>query len=166
MIVLKNGKKAFQEEIEMIINRLDEVEECMVFGMPDKKDKSNIKLSVKVVYNKEVVKEKYPDVDEKELEKIIWEKIKEINKTLPTYKYIKHMILTDKELIKTTLNMSLDNPGRIIDNYLFKNLYGLDDIEIRINKYSNVTKEEIINFAKKVKLNTILCVRDGENEKN
>ena len=102
MIVLKNGKKAFPEEIEMIINRLDEVEECMVFGMPDKKDKSNIKLSVKVVYNKEVVKEKYPDVDEKELEKIIWEKIKEINKTLPTYKYIKHMILTDKELIKTT----------------------------------------------------------------
>ena len=102
MIVLKNGKKAFPEEIEMIINRLDEVEECMVFGMPDKKDKSNIKLSVKVVYNKEVVKEKYPDADEKEIEKIIWEKIKEINKTLPTYKYIKHMILTDKELIKTT----------------------------------------------------------------
>lgn len=102
MIVLKNGKKAFPEEIEMIINRLDEVEECMVFGMPDKKDKSNIKLSVKVVYNKEVVKEKYPDADEKELEKLIWEKIKEINKTLPTYKYIKHMILTDKELIKTT----------------------------------------------------------------
>ena len=102
MIVLKNGKKAFPEEIEMIINRLDEVEECMVFGMPDKNDKSNIKLSVKVVYNKEVVKEKYPDADEKELEKIIWEKIKEINKTLPTYKYIKNMILTDKELIKTT----------------------------------------------------------------
>ena len=102
MIVLKNGKKAFPEEIEMMINRLDEVEECMVFGMPDKKDKSNIKLSVKVVYNKEIVKEKYPNADERQLEKIIWEKIKEINKTLPTYKYIKHMILTDKELIKTT----------------------------------------------------------------
>ena len=28
--------------------------------------------------------------------------VEEINKTLPTYKYIKHMILTDKELIKTT----------------------------------------------------------------
>ena len=102
MIVLKNGKKVFPEEIEMIINRLDEVEECMVYGMPDKRDKSNIKLSVKVVYNKEVVEEKYANLDEKELEKIIWDKIKQINKTLPTYKYIKHMILTDKELIKTT----------------------------------------------------------------
>jgi len=71
-----------------------------------------------------------------------------------------------KEIIKTTLNMSLDNPGRIIDNYIFKNLYGLDDIEVRIKMYNGVSKEEIINFAKKVKLNTILCVRDGENEKN
>jgi len=71
-----------------------------------------------------------------------------------------------KQLITTTLNMSLDNPGRIIDNYLFKNLYGLDDIEERIKLYNGVTKEEIINFAKKVKLNTILCVRDGENEKD
>ncbi len=102
MIVLKNGKKVFPEEIELIINRLEEVEECMVFGMPDKKDRNNIKLSIKVVYNKEFVNEKYPDADEKEVEKIIWEKIKKINKTLPTYKYIKQLILTDKELIKTT----------------------------------------------------------------
>ena len=30
------------------------------------------------------------------------EKVKEINKTFPPYKYIKNMILTDEELIKTT----------------------------------------------------------------
>lgn len=102
MIVLKNGKKVFPEEIEMMINRLEEVEECMVFGMPDKRDKTNIKLAVKVVYNKEFVEEKYSGLDEEKLEKIIWDKIKEINKTFPPYKYIKHMILTDKELIKTT----------------------------------------------------------------
>ena len=102
MIVLKNGKKVFPEEIEVLINRLDEVEECMVFGMPDEKDKNDVKLSVKVVYNKEFVEEKYSKISKEELEKIIWEKIKEINKTFPPYKYIKNMILTDKELIKTT----------------------------------------------------------------
>ena len=102
MIVLKNGKKVFPEEIEVLINRLDEVEECMVFGMPDEKDKNDVKLSVKVVYNKEYVEEKYSKISKEELEKIIWEKIKEINKTFPPYKYIKNMILTDKELIKTT----------------------------------------------------------------
>ena len=71
-----------------------------------------------------------------------------------------------KELLVTTLNMSLDVPGRIVDNYVFKNLYGLDDLNTRIEKYKNVTKKEIINFAKKIRINTILCLRDGENGKN
>ena len=102
MIVLKNGKKVFPEELETLINRLELVKECIVYGIPDKKDKNDIKLSVKVVYDKEKVKEKYPNISEEELEKIIWKQIKDINKTFPPYKYIKNMILTDKELIKTT----------------------------------------------------------------
>ena len=32
--------------------------------------------------------------------------------------------------------------------------------------YSKIRKKDILNFSKKVKMNTILCVRDGENEKN
>ena len=102
MIVLKNGKKVFPEELEVLVNRINIVEECMVFGMPDKEDKNDVTLSVKVVYNKEAAKEKYPDANEEELRKIIWEQIKEINKTFPPYKYIKNLILTDEELIKTT----------------------------------------------------------------
>ncbi len=102
MIVLKNGKKVFPEEIETIINRLDLVEECMVYGIPDKNDKNDIKLSVKVVYSKEKVEEQYPNASREEIENIIWQQIKDINKTFPPYKYIKNMIITDKELIKTT----------------------------------------------------------------
>lgn len=71
-----------------------------------------------------------------------------------------------KKLITTTITMSEDVPGRIVDNYLYKNLYGLDDIEVRLKNYNNITKKDIIDFAKKVKINTILCIRDGENEKN
>ena len=102
MIVLKNGKKVFPEELEVLINRINLVEECMVFGLPDQEDNNDVKLSVKVVYNKELAKEKNLDKDEEELKKVIWEQIKEINKTFPPYKYIKNMILTDEELIKTT----------------------------------------------------------------
>ena len=102
MIVLKNGKKVFPDELETLINRLEEVSECIVYGMPDQKDKNDIKLSVKIVYDKEVVNEKYPNSSQEELEDVIWQKIKEINKTFPPYKYIKNMILTDQELIKTT----------------------------------------------------------------
>ena len=71
-----------------------------------------------------------------------------------------------KELLVTMLNMTMDSPGRIIDNLVFKNLFGLEDLNIRIEKYKNVTKKDIIDFAKKVSINSILYLRDGENEKN
>ena len=102
MIVLKNGKKVFPEELELLINRLDLVEECMVFGLPDENDQNDVKLSVKVVYSKEVAEEKYSGKSEDELYKIIWDEIKEINTTFPRYKHIQNMILSSEELIKTT----------------------------------------------------------------
>ncbi len=103
MIVLKNGKKIFPEEIETLVNRIDLVEECIVFGMPDEKDKNDLKLSVKVVYNKDEVKAKHGDILEEEIKNIIWDRIKnEVNTTVPRYKHITNMILTNKELIKTT----------------------------------------------------------------
>ena len=102
MIVLKNGKKVFPEELETVINRLAIVKESMVFGMPTNVDKNDLKLSVKVVYDAEKTKEKYGEILEEEVHKIIWEEIKKINKTLPPYKYIKNLILTQDELVKTT----------------------------------------------------------------
>lgn len=102
MIVLKNGKKVFPEELETLVNRLELVEESMVFGMPNEKDKNDVMLSVKIVYNAEVAKAKYADKTEKELYDIIWNQIKELNKTFPRYKHIQKMILTNEELIKTT----------------------------------------------------------------
>ncbi len=102
MIVLRNGKKVFPEELELLVNRLELVEESMVFGMPSKEDKNDVKVSVKISYNKEIVKEKYKDKSEEELYQIIWEQIKELNKSFPRYKHIQNMILTSEELIKTT----------------------------------------------------------------
>lgn len=102
MIVLKNGKKVFPEELETLINRNEEIEESFVYGKVDKEDESKIKVAVKVVYNKEIVKEKYGDIEHEKLYDIIWNKIKEVNKTLPRYKYITNMILTEEPLIKTT----------------------------------------------------------------
>ena len=102
MIVLKNGKKVFPEEIETVVNRIDLVSECMVFGLQDKKDKNDLTLSVKVVYDEETIKEKYYDKTEEELRQIVWDKIKEVNMTFPKYKHIQNLITTREELIKTT----------------------------------------------------------------
>ncbi len=102
LIVLKNGKKIFPEEIETLVNRIELVEECMVFGMPDENDKNDVMLSVKVFYDKEVAKEKYDGMSKDELYQVIWKDIKELNKTFPRYKHIQKLILSDEELIKTT----------------------------------------------------------------
>ena len=100
VIVLKNGKKVFPEELEILVDKLPEVEESFIYARPQKGDKNDPMVSVKIVYTKEAIQGK----TETELYDIIWKKIKEINKTLPPYKYIKNMIITDKPLIKTTTN--------------------------------------------------------------
>lgn len=98
VIVMKNGKKVFPEELEILVDKLLEVEESFIYGMAQRGDKNDPMVSVKIVYNKDAIKNRSED----ELYEILWNKIKEINKTLPPYKYIKNMIITDKPLIKTT----------------------------------------------------------------
>ena len=99
VIVLKNGKNIYPEEIEALIVKKPYVSEVMAFG---KEKDDDLLLSVKIVYNEEYVKQNYPDMSEEEFRKIVWNDIKEINKTLPQYKYIKNLILTNEPMVKTT----------------------------------------------------------------
>lgn len=101
VIVLKNGKNVFPEELEILINQLDYVSECMVFGKPDKDD--DLKICAKIVYNPEVMENLYPDKSKEEYHDIVWQDIRNnINKQMPAYKYIREIIVTDEPLIKTT----------------------------------------------------------------
>jgi len=102
VIVLKNGKNVFPEEIESVINRIDGVKESFVYGKPEEGDETDLKLCVKIVYDKDLVKDIYRQETEEQILAVMWEKIKEINKTMPAYKYIKEVIITETELIKTT----------------------------------------------------------------
>ena len=100
VIVLKNGKNVFPEEIELLISKLPYVSENMVYARP--RDNEDITVAVKIVYNKDIMKEMFPDKKENEYYDIIWKDIKNINQTMPKYKYIKHLIVTDEPMIKTT----------------------------------------------------------------
>ena len=97
VIVLKNGKNIYPEELELLINNMPYVAESMVFGMPKADD---LVVSVKIVYNKEYKEEN--NLTEEELKDKIWKDIKEINKDLPNYQHIKNLIITDEPMIKTT----------------------------------------------------------------
>lgn len=99
VIVLKNGKNIYPEELEILISKLPYVDENMVFG---KNKDDDLIVSAKIVYNEDYVKQHYPDKTEEELKQIIWNDIKEINKGLTNYKHIKNLIITNEPMIKTS----------------------------------------------------------------
>ena len=100
VIVLKNGKNVYPEEIESLIEKSELVKECMVFGMPAKD--GDVTLSVEVCYDKDYIKKQFGEINEEEIKEKIWAWVKEVNQTMPKYKYVKKLILTDEELVKTT----------------------------------------------------------------
>ncbi len=102
VIVLKNGKNIFPEEMENLVNRIEGVIESFIFGKSNKKDKDDIKIYVKIVYDKEILKNAYKAETEIEIYEALNKRIKEINKTMPLYKSIRGIVLSQTPLIKTT----------------------------------------------------------------
>lgn len=104
VIVLKNGKNIFPEEMENLVNKIEGVKESFIFGKQQSEDKENIKINVKIVYDKDIMKNVYNAKTEAEIKKALLDKVKEINAQIPKYKAIRGMYITEEPLIKTTTN--------------------------------------------------------------
>ena len=106
VIVLKNGKNIYPEELEILINELPYVSESMVFGKEytNKADRNeDLNLWAKIVYSPDIMKQYFPGVDDSKYKELIWKDIRnKVNKSMPAYKYIREIIVTDEPLIKTT----------------------------------------------------------------
>ncbi len=102
VIVTQNGKNIYPEEIEILLSNHPEIKECMVYGQEVEGEKELI-ITARVIPNYEVIEEKYgKDLNEEEIYKIIWEKIKEVNKSLTSYKAIKKLEIKNDDFVKTT----------------------------------------------------------------
>lgn len=99
VIVLNNGKNVFPEEIETLLNKVEGIKESFVY---EKKEDGDVKVCVKIVYDKEIIKELYNIEGEDEIREFLWGKVKDVNRLMPKYKYVREMIITEEELIKTT----------------------------------------------------------------
>ena len=102
VIVLKNGKNIYPEEMEGLVNKIEGVKESFIFGKQQTDDKDNIKIHVKIVFNKDIMKEAYKVENEEDIYKVLAEKIKEVNSVMPKYKAIRGIIVSEEPLIKTT----------------------------------------------------------------
>ena len=103
VIVTQNGKNIYPEEIELLLGKIPEIKECMVYGKKSEKEDKELIISVKVIPNMDEIQEKYgEDITKEKIHDIIWEKIKEVNKTLTSYKAIKNLEIKEDEFEKTT----------------------------------------------------------------
>ncbi len=104
VIVLKNGKNIFPEELENLVNKIEGVKEAFIFGKAQSDDKNNIKINVKIVFDRDVIKDVYKVEKNEDIYIVLAKKIKEINQTMPSYKAIRGIMLTEEPLIRTTTN--------------------------------------------------------------
>ena len=102
MIVLKNGKKAFPEEIEILLNKIPGVMDSFVFGEPIDGDWTDLRIAVQVQYSAKEMQELYGVDTQDQIRDTLWEKIKEVNQTIPHYKRVTDLYLTEEPFIKTT----------------------------------------------------------------
>ena len=104
IIVLKNGKNVYPNEIEGFINKIPYVLESMVFARNN--SKTDTLLEAKVVYDEKELQKEYNDIDvkdEKQIQEIIMKDIKEkVNTNLANYKHVKKVIVTTEPMEKTT----------------------------------------------------------------
>ncbi|MBQ3145854.1 MAG: AMP-binding protein [Clostridia bacterium] len=102
VIVTQNGKNIYPEEIELMLGNVSEIKECMVYGKEVEGEKELV-VSVKVIPNYEDIEEKYgKNLSEEQIYNIIWERIKEVNHSLTSYKAIKNLEIKKDEFVKTT----------------------------------------------------------------
>ena len=100
VIVLNNGKNVFPEEIETLLNKVEGIKESFVYEK--KEDDGDVKVCVKIVYDKQLIKELYNIEGEEKIKEFLWKKVKDVNRLMPKYKYVREMIISEEELIKTT----------------------------------------------------------------
>ncbi|MDF2655018.1 MAG: long-chain fatty acid--CoA ligase [Bacillota bacterium] len=102
VIVTKNGKNIYPEEVEYYINRNKYIQESLVHGYEDDENEDTL-VSAQVRPNYEVIYEEFGEsFGEEEVQSLIKRVIAEINEKLPIYKRIRNIAVRKDEFIKTT----------------------------------------------------------------
>ena len=103
VIVTQNGKNIYPEEIELMLGKVEEIKECMVYGKQLKEGDKELTITARVIPDYEKIEEKHgKDLSEEKIYDIIWNEIKQVNRKLTSYKAIKRLEIKKDEFEKTT----------------------------------------------------------------
>ena len=97
VIVTKNGKNIFPEELEYILNKSDFIKESVVWGKEDPAS-GELYINAEIVLEKDAVRTLSDDEIQAEIKKVI----DDVNKSTTSYKRIKNFHTRYEEFEKTT----------------------------------------------------------------
>ncbi len=101
VLITKNGKNVFPEEIESLLNKSEIIKESMVY-QKENKEKDDTIISAILVPDYDRIKEKYGELSEDDLKEKLWQEVKNVNDNLVSYKHVKEISIREKEFEKTT----------------------------------------------------------------
>ena len=103
VIVTKNGKNIYPEEIESYLNESPLISESLVIGIHKENDDETY-VNAQIFPNKEAITEylKGTVPTKEEVKKVISDVIANVNSKIPNYKHIKDFAIRDSEFEKTT----------------------------------------------------------------
>lgn len=103
VIVTKNGKNIYPEEIEAYLNDSPLISESLVLGVQKENDDETY-VNAQIFPNMDAIKEylKGTVPTKEEVKKIMSDVVSGVNSKIPNYKHIKNFAIRDKEFEKTT----------------------------------------------------------------
>ena len=102
VLITKNGKNVYPEEVEAIINKSEIIKESMIY-QKENKDGDDTYIAALIVPDEEKVKEILGEnISDEELKDKLWDEVKKANNELASYKHVKEIKVRKEELEKTT----------------------------------------------------------------
>ncbi|MDD4565359.1 MAG: AMP-binding protein [Eubacteriales bacterium] len=101
VIVTKNGKNIFPEEVEFYLNKSKYISEVIVWGYDGEKSGDTV-IYAEIFPDYEAVEGTYGKISKNELKQILKKEIDIINEQMPLYKRVKRFEIREEEFEKTT----------------------------------------------------------------
>jgi long-chain acyl-CoA synthetase len=100
VIVTKNGKNIFPEELESLLQKSDLVQEVMVYGEDDKD--GDLKVCADIFPNYALLREQHGALSPERMRDLFDVIVEEVNAQIPSYKRIHRFYLKENDFEKTT----------------------------------------------------------------
>lgn len=108
IIITRNGKNVYPEELEFYLQKSEYISESMVWGDETNADPTRRGIYATIRVNKEAIEDKFgTDYSKEQVTEFINREVDKANEKLPLFKKITHVIIREREFNKTTTHKIL-----------------------------------------------------------